>query len=107
VKPYVPYADALPEARGGFAAGEIARLPVRFLPDAERRLRDRSDRDEVRVVIEAVLALDPRPGYRQGVPDSGRSLGMRLYDFDVRWRVREGVAEVLDLAPVGGAAEQG
>jgi tRNA-Thr(GGU) m(6)t(6)A37 methyltransferase TsaA len=107
VKPYVPYADALPEARGGFAAGDIARLPVRFLADADRRLRERSDRDEVRAVIEAVLALDPRPGYRQGVPDSSRSLGMRLYDFDLRWRVRQGVAEVLDLAPVGGVAEQG
>jgi hypothetical protein len=32
---------------------------------------------------------------------------MRLYDFDVRWRVRQGVAEVLDLAPVGDATEQG
>lgn len=103
VKPYVPYADALPDARGGFASGDIARLPVRFTPLAERRLRDRPDRDEVRAVIEAVLALDPRPGYRQGVPDSDRHLGMRLYDFDLRWQMCGGVVEVLDLAP-GGAA---
>jgi tRNA-Thr(GGU) m(6)t(6)A37 methyltransferase TsaA len=99
VKPYVPYADAVPGARGGFAADDIDRLPVRFLPAAEQRLLQRRDRDEVRAVVEAVLGLDPRPGYRQGAPDSDRTLGLRLYDFDLRWRVRHGVAEVLDLAP--------
>lgn len=99
VKPYVPYADALPEASGGFASSAIARLPVRFAPEAEQRLCARPDQAEVRAVIEAVLALDPRPGYRQGTPDSGRGLGMRLYDFDLRWRVRHGAVEVLDLDP--------
>jgi tRNA (adenine37-N6)-methyltransferase len=99
VKPYLPYADALPEARGGFAAGDTARLPVRFLPSAEQCVLQRPDREEVRAVVEAVLALDPRPGYRQGDPDSDRALGMRLYDFDLRWRVRQGVVEVLDLVP--------
>lgn len=102
VKPYVPYADAIPEARGGFAAGDIRRLPVRFRPAVEARLAGRADRDEVRAVIEAVLALDPRPGYRRGDPDSGRDLGMRLYDFDLRWRVRDGAVEVLDLVPLSG-----
>jgi len=101
VKPYVPYADAVPDARGGFAAGDIARLPVRFLADAEQRLSIRPDQEEVRAVITAVLALDPRPGYRRGVRDSDRVLGMRLYDFDLRWRVRRGVVEVLELDPDG------
>jgi hypothetical protein len=75
-------------------------LPVRFLERAEQRLRGRPDRDEVKGVIGAVLALDPRPGYRQGDNHSGRVLGMRLYDFDLRWRVREGVVEVLELEPL-------
>lgn len=99
VKPYVPYADAVEGASGGFAAGDVTRLPVRFLAAAEERLGRRADRAEVRAVIESVVALDPRPGYRQGDPESDRTLGMRLYDFDLRWRVREGVAEVLDLVP--------
>ena len=101
VKPYVPYSDALPDARGGFASGDIARLAVRFTPLAERRLRHRPDGEAVRAVIEAVLALDPRPGYRQGEADSDRTLGMRLYDFDLRWQVRHGAVEVLDLDPGG------
>jgi tRNA-Thr(GGU) m(6)t(6)A37 methyltransferase TsaA len=103
VKPYLPYADALPEARGGFAVEDVARLPVRLGPVAAARLAQRPDRDEVGDVIEAVLALDPRPGYRRGLPDSDADLGMRLYDFDLRWRVRGGVVEVLDLLPSAGA----
>jgi len=99
VKPYVPYTDLVPDASGGFAAGDVACLPVRFMPAAEERLWQRADRDEVRRVIESVVALDPRPGYRQGDPESERTLGMRLYDFDLRWRVRQGVAEILDLVP--------
>jgi tRNA-Thr(GGU) m(6)t(6)A37 methyltransferase TsaA len=97
VKPYVPYTDALADASGGFAAEAIPRLPVRFAPAADAQLAARPDRDEVRAVIVAVLALDPRPGYRQDAPDSGRVLGMRLYDVDLRWRVAAGEVEVLEL----------
>lgn len=99
VKPYVPYADAIPGARGGFSEADIPRLPVRFEPAAERRLAARPDAAEARAVIEAVLGLDPRPGYRQRESDSSRVLGVRLYDFDLRWRVAGGAVTVLELRP--------
>ncbi len=102
VKPYVPYADAVAGARGGFAEPDIPRLPVRFTPEAEQQLALRPDAAEVRAVIESVLGLDPRPGYRQGEPDSDRVLGMRLYDFDLRWRVTGGAMTVLELGPDAG-----
>lgn len=100
VKPYVPYTDAVPDAVGGFARDPIARLSVRFSAPADAQLAARADRDEVRAVIAAVLALDPRPGYRQDEPDSERALGMCLYDFDLRWRVAAGEVEVLELRPL-------
>lgn len=100
VKPYVPYTDAVADAVGGFADGPIPRLPVRFAAAADAQLAARADCDEVRAVIVAVLALDPRPGYRQDETDSGRVLGMRLYDFDLRWRMAAGEVEVLELLPL-------
>jgi tRNA-Thr(GGU) m(6)t(6)A37 methyltransferase TsaA len=100
VKPYVPYADAIADANGGFAAEAIERLPVRLSDAARQALRSREDAAEVERVITAVLSLDPRPGYRRDAPDSDRALGMRLYDFDLRWRVVGGAVEVLDLAPL-------
>jgi tRNA-Thr(GGU) m(6)t(6)A37 methyltransferase TsaA len=99
VKPYVPYADALADAQGGFAAEAIERLPVTFSAAARSALVHRVDAGEVERVITAVLSLDPRPGYRRDGPDSDRVLGMKLYDFDLRWRVVGGAVEVLDLAP--------
>jgi tRNA-Thr(GGU) m(6)t(6)A37 methyltransferase TsaA len=101
LKPYVPYADALADATGGFAAEAIERLPVRFAEEARLALRHRQDAAEVEQVITAVLSLDPRPGYRRDEPDSDRVLGMKLYDFDLRWRVLRGAVEVLDLATLG------
>jgi tRNA-Thr(GGU) m(6)t(6)A37 methyltransferase TsaA len=103
IKPYLPYADSLPHARGGFAdhPPEV-RLAVRFGAAAERVLAGRSDGPQLRRLIAALLALDPRPAYRSGERgDPSRQFGMRLQDLDVRWRVESGVVRVESLAPGG------
>ena len=51
------------------------------------------------------LGADPRPAYRGDEP-AGRVYGMRLLDFDLRWRVEDGIESVVELAalaPVSGA----
>ena len=35
VRPYVPYADALPDARAGFAPEPPPSMPVHILPEAD------------------------------------------------------------------------
>ncbi len=98
IKPYIPYADIIPEARAGFAPEPPETCEVRFSEVAEAALVARADEHpELRELITQLLAQDPRPGYRRG-EDEGREYGMRLYDFDLRWRVADGVAEVLALA---------
>ncbi|HEB97171.1 MAG TPA: tRNA (N6-threonylcarbamoyladenosine(37)-N6)-methyltransferase TrmO [Sedimenticola thiotaurini] len=98
IKPYVPYVDSIPDARGGFApAAPERRLPVRFTPQAERQLRQRADGERVRELIRGLLEIDPRPAYR-GEEEGERVFGMRLHDFDLRWRVMQGRVEVLELA---------
>jgi tRNA-Thr(GGU) m(6)t(6)A37 methyltransferase TsaA len=101
IKPYVPYADSLPDARAGFAAGPPpACLAVRFAPEAERVLARRADGGELRRLIRGVLSLDPRPAYRAGeAGEPGRVHGMRLDDLDVRWRVEAATAVVEALVP--------
>ena len=101
IKPYVPYADAIPDARSGFtlevpeASWQVAFAPVAEQdvasadPDGELRLRD---------LIVQVLAQDPRPGYMDRYPDRDRFV-LRLYDLDVRWRVRGHSALVEAVAP--------
>jgi tRNA (adenine37-N6)-methyltransferase len=98
IKPYLPYVEGLPKARGGIAPeAPPAALGVRFLEAAEQALGARSDGDRLRGILVALLAADPRPAY-VGAERSERVYGIRLYDFDLRFRVRDGVAEVLALA---------
>ncbi len=97
IKPYIPYADIIPEARSGFAPEPPVACEVRFSASAEASVAARETaHPQLRELIIQVLAQDPRPGYRRD-EDSQREYGMRLYDFDLRWRVSEGVVEVLDL----------
>jgi tRNA-Thr(GGU) m(6)t(6)A37 methyltransferase TsaA len=99
VKPYVPYVDSIPGARSGFAdVPPPASLQVRFSGRAEQQLQERPDGEELRTLIEQLLALDPRPAYQE---QGERIYGFRLYDFDLRWRVVDGCAEVVELKAAG------
>lgn len=89
VKPYLPYADAIAHARGGFAhAVPSARLHVVFTPQAEQEVEHFSVPygNTLRETIVQSLALDPRPAYRTAGLDAHR-YGMRLYDLDVKFHI--------------------
>ena len=101
IKPYLPYADAISDASGGFAAqAPDADLVVHFTDQAAHsldRIQSRSpDPAGFKALIVEVLSLDPRPAYRQGAePD--RIYGMNLAGCNVRWRVVAGAIEVVDI----------
>ncbi len=94
IKPYLPYADALPAAKGGFAAAAPApSLRVDFAPAAAAAV---AGQPELAGLIRSVLALDPRPAYRAGEP--ARRYGMCLGEAEIAFRVEDGVATVLEIA---------
>jgi tRNA-Thr(GGU) m(6)t(6)A37 methyltransferase TsaA len=93
IKPYVPYADAFPEARGGFtdtAAWEP--LQVDFSPAALEVLAAQPDPDVLRTRLEQVLAQDPRPRFHH---DPDRLYGMPFGPFDIRFQVKGKVLSVV------------
>ena len=98
IKPYIPYADSIPEARSGYAAEppQVSK-EVRFSETAEAQLRQRDDGVELRCLIVKLLRCDPRPAYKNR-SQSERIYGMRLYDFDLKWRVAGDEVEVVELA---------
>ncbi len=97
IKPYLPYADARPDARGGFADERPKpALSVKFAESVARSLARREDGEGLRTLIAQALALDPRPAYRAAT-ESQREYGMAVADVDVRWRVNAGLVEVLEL----------
>lgn len=95
VKPYIPYADAIPEASGGFT-DRVDRLllAVDCPPDLLERVPP-----EKREALLAVLAQDPRPQYQD---DPARVYGMSFAGLEVRFRVegeRLAVTEILQSRP--------
>ena len=90
VKPYLPYADAIPGALGGFAAtaaGET--LAVEIPPALLERVPPRR-----REALRGVLAQDPRPRY-QG--ESDRVYGFTFAGLEVRFTVSGNLLTVREI----------
>ena len=85
IKPYLPYADALPHAKGGFAPIPMQMAEVQFTDDAMNqclRYEKKTGRSLI-LLIEQVLGQDPRPAYLRET--SERRHGTALWDVNVVW----------------------
>ena len=92
IKPYVPYADSHPEARGGFASSPWeSGLTVEFPPELLERVPE-----EKRAALAGVLAQDPRPPYQD---DPGRVYGMAFAGLEIRFQVEDKKLTVCNVAP--------
>ena len=90
IKPYLPYVDSHPDARGGFTDNhEWQRLQVE-INDEHAAMFDAADLK----VLKEVLSLDPRPHYHH---DDQREYGMPFKGFDVRFRVDNGILYVISI----------
>jgi tRNA (adenine37-N6)-methyltransferase len=101
IKPYVPYADALPQASSGFVPAPPEReRQVLFSLQAQEQLRtqDPDGGRHLAALITQILRQDPRPGYLDRYPDR-QDFALRLYDLEVKWRETGGQILVWALAP--------
>lgn len=90
IKPYIPYADSHPEAKGGFTdTHAICRLTV-VIPDCFHHLFSQSQLQ----ALYKVLELDPRPHYHKS---GQKEYGMPYMDYDVHFTVNDGVLTVADV----------
>ncbi|WP_075182113.1 tRNA (N6-threonylcarbamoyladenosine(37)-N6)-methyltransferase TrmO [Pantoea sp. 1.19] len=98
IKPYLPFAEALPEARAGFAQqAPAAAMPVSFSAHARRQLEQQTARyPYIARFVQQLLAQDPRPAYRKG-EEPDREYAAWVLDFNLRWRVTEQGTEVIAL----------
>ena len=90
VKPYIPYADSRPEARGGFTDSVQARH-VRCVISDELLSRVPADRREALI---GVLEQDPRPTYQD---DPERVYGFGFAGREIRFTAADGVLTVTDI----------
>ncbi len=93
IKPYLPISDCRPDARSGFAEDTAQdRLQVVF----PRDLAEQVPPDRLSGLI-AALKGDPRPAYQD---DPAREYGFYFLNFDIRFKVRDGVLTVTEIVYV-------
>lgn len=99
IKPYIPYADAIPAALAGFAQQAPPEYPVVFSEQARMDCTQKSAQwnCDINLLIRQILAQDPRPAYRAHDGLDTRRYAMKLYDFDVHWQYTTHGIEVLRL----------
>lgn len=98
IKPYLPFAESLPDAKAGYAQNPPdTQMAVYFSPALEPQLLALEHRyPQFKHFVSEVLAQDPRPAYRR-LEDPGKSYAVWLLDFNVRWRVTARGAEVFAI----------
>jgi len=88
LKPYLPYADSIPDATAPFERPPLLDGPLQWSKEAtEGRLTVEASYPEFGTVVEDMLRCDPRPAYARS-PDSDRRYGVKLYGADVRWTMQ-------------------
>ena len=97
IKPYIPYADCIPDATDGYTAPTKGhRLKVRFAPDALDTIKSGEGIDsDTLSQIEQLLSLDPRVSYDT---DPDKIWGMSYGGYNVRFTVSGGVARVVEIS---------
>ena len=90
IKPYIPYADSHPEARGSFAtAHRDDHLQVQFPPELLNKVPQSKQKPLIQI-----LALDPRPAYQQ---DPERIYGFPFAGLEIKFRVEEETLYVCEV----------
>ena len=92
IKPYLPYADSVPDAATGDYGPEYQELLAVEIPDAVAALFT----DEQLAALKEALSFDPRPGYQH---DPERVYGFAYGGYDVRFKVQDDTAVVLEAVP--------
>lgn len=102
IKPYLPFADRIEGANGGWADDKIKRYTVEFSPRSLEVLQEQKD-PRLQGLVSEMLSWDPRPtSQRRAMPledpeTRGKIFAFRICNFDVKWEARGDTIYVVDL----------
>lgn len=111
IKPYLPSADRIIDAKSGWAEGKETRpLEVKFTPEAEAQLARRESETKnssphpkrnLKNLIKENLELDPRPVFYKGVPGNENPYmdhyGFALEDLNIVYKMEGQTALVVRI----------
>jgi tRNA-Thr(GGU) m(6)t(6)A37 methyltransferase TsaA len=88
IKPYVPYADIIEHAQGGYAHQQPENeIQIAFSTEAVAAVEYFEKKyPKLQLLVEQVLSQDPRPAYKHQKADD-KVYGMALYDLNITWQM--------------------
>ena len=100
IKPYIPYSDSIPTAKAAWAAETPPQnLNIEWTTNAIEELKSLSDFDETKPLAEAILRMDPRPGFYRGTkarPNPYMSTyGFRIKNLNISFEMQEDTARIV------------
>ena len=97
IKPYVPYVDSIPNARGGWTETAIPKFAVSFSAEVLEQVATLTKKDsctDLKLLIIQMLELDPRPTPQkksfpiEAAAHEGMTFAFRIGAIDVKWEIR-------------------
>lgn len=89
IKPYLPYADSYPDARGGFTEN----LAERKIGVKNESPLFNSLPENIKEEIITVLSHNPTPSYK----GERKSYAMKYGDYDISFEIRENILYITDI----------
>jgi tRNA-Thr(GGU) m(6)t(6)A37 methyltransferase TsaA len=103
IKPYLPYVDAISDAKGGFApeAPNQSGIEVIFEEQAQQALSRvvGNKLPQMMLLIRQLIEQDPRPAYMKNSQER-REFGMHLHNFNLRWQMVGQQATIFEVEQV-------
>ena len=93
IKPYLPYAEAIPDAEAGYASEPIARLEVHIEDGASDSFAEIESRSQQ--IIREVLSIDPRPA--ASTKGADKAYGVKVCGLNVRFRIDGRICYVFQI----------
>lgn len=99
IKPYLPYADSITDAKGGFAPtpSQSPKKHIIFSEQAKTQCEQYQSlhKREISTLIKQIVEQDPRPSYLS--EQTHREHGIKLWDINVKWCARNDHFEILRI----------
>ena len=90
IKPYLPYVDSIPEAKGGFSEDFKDNILKVNIPEA---IKNEFCSEDIEEII-AILSLNPKPQY-QG--DEERVYGLSYKNYNIKFKCNEKEITVIEI----------
>lgn len=98
IKPYLAYADAIPDAMSGYAPDAPQILEVIWSDDAllqkQKLLNEKVCTEQILQELEQVIAQNPKPAYQK---DPERVYGLSFANLNVKFQISEQSVKIVDM----------